>query len=84
MHCEGEGDGEVAVFRAKRWDRRNRADQIESATPIANCIETKLQWQVVHRILLDRKVMAMKQKCKIFEGRDIGRQRKRKNGYSLG
>ena len=30
---EGEGKGEVAVFSAKRWDRRNRADLIESATP---------------------------------------------------
>ena len=29
--CECEG--EVAVFSAKRWDRRNRADLIESATP---------------------------------------------------
>ena len=29
----GEGEGEVAVFSAKRWDRRNRADLIESATP---------------------------------------------------
>ena len=25
--------GEVAFFSAKRWDRRNRADLIESATP---------------------------------------------------
>ena len=31
MH--GYGEGEVAVFSAKRWDRRNRADLIESATP---------------------------------------------------
>ena len=30
---EGEGEGEVAFFSAKRWDRRNRADLIESATP---------------------------------------------------
>ena len=29
MYCEGE----VAFFSAKRWDRRNRADLIESATP---------------------------------------------------
>ena len=29
----GESDGEVAFFSAKRWDRRNRADLIESATP---------------------------------------------------
>ena len=29
--CEGEG--EVAFFSAKRWDRRNRADLIESAIP---------------------------------------------------
>ena len=40
LHCfrtnsigEGEGEGEVAFFSAKRWDRRNRADLIESATP---------------------------------------------------
>ena len=26
-------EGEVAFFSAKRWDRRNRADLIESATP---------------------------------------------------
>ena len=30
---EGEGEGEVAFFSAKHWDRRNRADLIESATP---------------------------------------------------
>ena len=30
---EGEGEGEVAFFSAKRWDRRNRADLLESATP---------------------------------------------------
>ena len=30
---DGEGEGEVAFFSAKRWDRRNRADLIESATP---------------------------------------------------
>ena len=29
----GEGEVEVAFFSAKRWDRRNRADLIESATP---------------------------------------------------
>ena len=28
-----DGEGEVAVFSAKRWDRRNREDLIESATP---------------------------------------------------
>ena len=28
-----EGVGEVAIFSAKRWDRRNRADLIESSTP---------------------------------------------------
>ena len=27
------GEGEVAFFSAKRWDRRNRVDLIESATP---------------------------------------------------
>ena len=31
--ADGEGEGEVAFFSAKRWDRRNRADLIESATP---------------------------------------------------
>ena len=30
---EGEAEGEVAFFSAKRWDRRNKADLIESATP---------------------------------------------------
>eukprot|EP00112_Aurelia_sp_Birch-Aquarium-sp1_P006607 Seg1725.6 transcript_id=Seg1725.6/GoldUCD/mRNA.D3Y31 product="hypothetical protein" pseudo=true protein_id=Seg1725.6/GoldUCD/D3Y31 len=30
---EGEGEGEVAVFSAKRWDRRSRIGLIESATP---------------------------------------------------
>ena len=29
----GEGEGEVAFFSAKRWDRRNTADLIESVTP---------------------------------------------------
>ena len=33
LESEGEGEGEVAFFSAKRWDRRNRADLIESATP---------------------------------------------------
>ena len=33
LSIEGEGEGEVAFFSAKRWDRRNRADLIESATP---------------------------------------------------
>ena len=28
-----EGEGEVAFLGAKHWDRRNRADLIESATP---------------------------------------------------
>ena len=32
-HARFEGDGEVAFVSAKRWDRRNRADLIESATP---------------------------------------------------
>ena len=31
--AEGEVEGEVAFFSAKRWDHRNRADLIESATP---------------------------------------------------
>ena len=30
---ESEGGGEVAFFSAKRWDPRNRADLIDSATP---------------------------------------------------
>ena len=30
---KGEGEGEVAFFSTKRWDRRNRVDLIESATP---------------------------------------------------
>ena len=29
---EGEGEGEAAVFTAKRWNRRDRADLIESAS----------------------------------------------------
>ena len=32
-HSEGEGEGEVVFFSAKHWDRSNRADLIESATP---------------------------------------------------
>ena len=32
-------EGEVAFFSAKRWDRRNRADLIESATP---CHDTQV------------------------------------------
>ena len=30
---EGMGEREVVVFSAKRWNRRNRADLIESASP---------------------------------------------------
>ena len=33
-----EGEGEVAFFSAKRWDRRNRADLIESATPCHDAV----------------------------------------------
>ena len=33
MSLKGEGEGEVAFFSAKRRDRRNRADLIESAIP---------------------------------------------------
>ena len=33
LNQNGEGEGEVAIFSAKRWDRRNRAGLIESATP---------------------------------------------------
>ena len=33
FRCLDEGEGEVAVFSAKRWDCRNRADLIESTTP---------------------------------------------------
>ena len=33
LFSKHEGEGEVAFFSAKRWDRRNRADLIESATP---------------------------------------------------
>ena len=29
----GEGEGEVAFFSAKRWDRKSRTELIESATP---------------------------------------------------
>ena len=31
-------EGAVAFFSAKRWDRRNRADLIESATPCHNAL----------------------------------------------
>ena len=33
MSGNGGGEGEVAFFSAKYWDRRNRVDLIESATP---------------------------------------------------
>ena len=33
LWCKGEGLGEVAVFSAKRWNRRNSEALIESATP---------------------------------------------------
>ena len=36
---KGEDESEVAFFSAKRWDRRNRADLIESATP---CHDTQV------------------------------------------
>lgn len=35
VNCTGEGECEVAVFSAKCWDRRNREDLIESATPLS-------------------------------------------------
>ena len=38
---EGEGEGEVAFFSPKRWDHRNRADLIESATP---CYDAQVVW----------------------------------------
>ena len=40
--CEGQVEGEVAFFSAKRWDRRNRADLIESATPCHDAQEVGL------------------------------------------
>ena len=40
----GEGEGEVAFFSAKRWDRRNRADLIESATPCHDAQVVGLYW----------------------------------------
>ena len=33
LDLDSEGEGKVAFFSAKRWDSRNRADLIESATP---------------------------------------------------
>ena len=33
VKMKGVGEGEVAVFSAKPWDRRDRADLIECATP---------------------------------------------------
>ena len=41
---EGEGEGEVALFSAKRWDRRNRANLIESATPCHDAQVAGLYW----------------------------------------
>ena len=35
----GEGEGEVVVFSAKLWDRRNRADLIDSAIP---CLDAQV------------------------------------------
>ena len=32
------GEGEVAFFSAKRWDRRNTADLIEAATPCHDAV----------------------------------------------
>ena len=43
-HSNGEGEGEVAFFSAKRWDRRNRADLIESATPCHDAQVVGLYW----------------------------------------
>ena len=39
-----EGEGEVEFFSAKRWDRRNRADLIESATPCHDAQVAGLCW----------------------------------------
>ena len=44
LRNEGEGEGEVAFFSAKRWDRRNRADLIESATPCHDAQVVGLYW----------------------------------------
>ena len=42
--CGELGEGEVAFFSAKRWDRRNRADLIESATPCHDAQVAGLYW----------------------------------------
>ena len=39
-----QSEGEVAFFSAKRWDRRNRADLIESATPCHDAQVAGLYW----------------------------------------
>ena len=46
VNCiEGEGEGEVAFFSVKRWDRRNRADRIESATPCHDALVVGPYWE---------------------------------------
>ena len=43
-HSVGEDEGEVAVFSTERWDRRNRADLIESATPCHDAQVVGFYW----------------------------------------
>ena len=46
-----EGEGEVMVFNAKHWERRNRADLIEYATP-CNDAQVARPYRVSNRLRL--------------------------------
>ena len=47
-------EGEVAFFSAKSWDRRNRADLIESMTPchVVQVVGPYYDWNPLHLTVL--------------------------------
>ena len=51
------GEGEVQVFSAKHWDRRNRADLVESASPscAAQVVGPYQRWSPFHLTVLTSK-----------------------------
>ena len=50
-----EGEGEVAVFSAKRWDHRNSLALIESATPCHDALRCWWDLNPIRLTVLDAK-----------------------------
>ena len=46
------GEGEIAFFSVKRWDRRNRAGLVESATPCHQVVGSYRVSNPLHLIVL--------------------------------